>query len=454
MPMRESSFNLRVKDFPTPGTTLVYNTLTGAFVELEGDGALPDDPALAEEDTGFLAPDEVTDERRFRDWYDALVRKSDTLSAIVSITQACNFDCTYCCQADVLDGRTMTAETGYQTAVWLAARAKEIGARTIEIAFMGGEPLLQPRRIEQIVERVKRDAGPDIEVRFSLITNGLFLTRELVEKWVPMGLKGAQVTLDGDEHTHSLTRRSRKGEDTFQTIFDNVVACHDLIKIAVNGNFQPDTVEGFPRLMTKLREAGLAGVTVSFTPALEALGAPEGAGSGTCTIAGSRPELMLALNDEAIRQGFAARDPQRIGPCSLHRHHTFAVDVDGHLYKCPAFVGKPEWAVGDATSGLDDRYDEILSRVGSLSGCGSCAHRPDCAGGCVAAEWIKRGSPTGRSCELDYFETHGDTLLKRSYSLQVADAEGVSPFDIVPAVPLETSTRGRGRRSAALRVVA
>src|SRR5262249_51794850 len=156
-----------------------------------------------DDSVGILVESRAAEEASYRAWHETYRSSTHRLEAIVSITFACNFDCTYCCQSDVLNGRMMKADTGAATAEWLANRALEIGAKELQLAFVGGEPLLHPHRIEQIVADVRRLA-PDIKLSFMLITNGVFLTRELVTRWKPLGLRYAQVTLDGDKSTHSI----------------------------------------------------------------------------------------------------------------------------------------------------------------------------------------------------------------------------------------------------------
>ena len=57
------------------------------------------------------------------------------------------------------------------------------------------------------------------------------------------------VTLDGDRETHDQMRVYRNGRGSFDQIFDNVVACADLVRILVNGNFLPEQRESFERLL-------------------------------------------------------------------------------------------------------------------------------------------------------------------------------------------------------------
>jgi uncharacterized protein len=461
-----------VANSPEPGTTLVHNTFSGGFVTLPDDtlavlrkvdagGELDAtereliDPELFDPDVGVLVESRSAEEREFRAWFEKQRSSPDRLSVILSTTFACNFDCTYCCQADVLDGRTMKAPLGEATARWLALRAREIGSKALHIDFVGGEPLLHPERIDQIVADI-RALAPELAITFSLITNGLFLTDELVDRWVPLGLVHAQVTLDGDETTHGHTRRSKKkGEDTFAPVFENLVRASHKISVTVNGNYQLDTVHGFVPLIHKLRDAGLKpGSRMRFTPALTGLGAPSDAASGSCLWSGSNPELMLPLAAEIWKNGFDNGDPVSIGPCAFHEKHHYAIDPEGHIYKCPGFLGKTEWAIGHVTTGLTSRY-ERLANVNPQRGCGSCAHRPSCAGGCVAAAWVESGRVEGVNCEIGFFETYGPELVQRKFALATAanPVEAVERFprnDIeIPTAPARTA-----RRSTKLTVIA
>jgi uncharacterized protein len=469
--VRQSKFNVFILEHPQPGETLVYNTFTGAHVVLDAptlaafrklDADLPldaaeaalIDPAYLDEDVGILVDSRAAEDRAFDEWFDAYRRDRSTLSAIVSTTFACNLDCTYCCQADVLDGRTMSTESALATARWLAARAAEIGATTIDLSFVGGEPLLHPQRIETIVREVSRLAA-DRSLRFGLITNGVFLTPSLVDRWIPLGLRAAQITLDGDSSTHSITRPSKRGVDTYATIFANLIAAAPKITVTVNGNYQPDTVHGFVPLLDELRAAGLApGTRVHFSPALAALGAPVESGSGACTWAGSSPELMLTFTDEILRRSF---DPgiaglYTVGPCAFHQDQHFAIDPDGHIYKCPGFLGKPTWAIGHVGSGLGEQYAQLVSSRAEKDACGTCAHRPSCSGGCIAAEWIKSGRAEGVNCEIGYCESQKEPLVKRMYALETAGSVEAAVDQFPPSNPLPPVVRTGTH--VALRVIA
>ena len=470
-----SAFNLYVDDYPAPGTTLVHNTFSGAYVLLEQAtlGVLQKvhhgeplsakeldlvcDEDLADPDVGILVQSLEEEEREYRSWFDWR-RSRHGLQSIIGINLACNFDCPYCCQAEVMDGSVMKREVAEHTADWLAARALEVDAENVHLVFVGGEPLLHPDRLETIAARVKAAVEPrGIEVTMGLITNGYFLGEEMVRELLPYGLEVAQVTLDGDETTHHLSRVSKQGENTFARIFNNIVAASRHIRISVNGNYQDNTVSGFAPLIKKLSDAGMPSNTkVSFTPALEILGAPEGSGSGSCTWSQSAFQHRVALHDEILRHGFETAGLGIVGPCGFHDRHLYSIDHLGNVFKCPGFLGHPEWRIGTVTSGLTNRYQKMLT-VGTDSRCGGCSHRPNCAGGCLANEFLRTGETTGVNCEIDYFDAIKRDALVREYLLSKNEnpSEALAEFPPTP-VPGAADPQGspaRGIRPRALRVL-
>src|SRR5262249_58025853 len=80
-----------------------------------------------------------------------------------------------------------------------------------------------------------------ISVLINIITNGLLLTREMVERLNPLGLNGIKITLDGDRDAHNRSRPLRGGQGTFDKIVANVREAAPLTRIAVGGNFDVDT---------------------------------------------------------------------------------------------------------------------------------------------------------------------------------------------------------------------
>jgi uncharacterized protein len=476
--MRLSTFNHYVSDYPESGQTLIHNTFSGAYVVMEDDqldalrkadrGApltedeaeLASDPELADPNVAVVVSSLEAEEAEFRTWFERR-RSHGSLDVIVGVNLACNFDCPYCCQAEVMDGSVMKPATCDAVADWMARRAIEQNLPRIYLMFVGGEPLLHPDRIERIIHGIReRTGGRGIGIEIGLITNGWFLDGPMLDRLIPLGLSHAQVTLDGDETTHSHTRVSKKGVDTFRRVFDNLLTASRRIRITVNGNYQDDTLHGFAPLLEKLAAAGLPPrSSVSFSPALDALSAREGSGSGACNWAGSDTSLQVAFHDRILSLGYTANRLDRIGPCELHDRDSFAIDPDGRLFKCPGFLGHPDWAIGHATTGLDQRYHELLQATPVTTPCGGCSHRPNCGGGCVAAEWIKAGATGGVNCERGYFERIQRDATIRNFLLASSDsfADAMAGFPAaprsLPTEPVPAPPMTGGLRPDALRVV-
>ena len=120
--------------------------------------------------------------------------------------------------------------------------------------------------------------------------------------------------------------------------------------------------------------------------------------------------------------------------------------------KCPGFLGKTEWNIGHVATGLSTRYDGLVN-INPQRLCGSCSHRPECAGGCVAAAWTASGRTEGVDCEIGFYEQHGEAIVKRRYALAVSESPEAALALFPPSARLPERPQTRGR-SSALRVIA
>ena len=428
MGVQLSAFNVYVPGFPAAGETLVYNTFSGGSVVLD-DAYLeglragvegPDEEELSHPDLGVLAEGRAAEERQFIEWLRGVKEDRRTISALVTTSYACNLACTYCFQEKMMSGQVMSAETAAATVAFLAGRVAEVRPEKVELVFIGGEPLLHPH----LIERIAAELGPACRAAgarfgFQIITNGTLLTPALVERLLPLGLDLVQVTIDGDECSHGITRIDRKGRNSFQATWSAVLACAPLVPVALQGNYTEENLHGFLPLLERARRDGLDPARVpriKFKPALASIGTPDDAGIDACTWSDARPEVQLALGDAVRAFGYRPHDHLELGPCAIHQINHFSIGAEGLVYKCPGFVGKPEWATGNVRDGVSQRHRQ-LNRLANTRECGGCGYRPACAGGCMAIQWVAAGAPEGVNCEKSYFDTVGVDVLKRNYFL-------------------------------------
>jgi len=268
----------------------------------------------------------------------------------------------------------------------------------------------------------------------NIITNGLLLTPEIVDRMLPFGLNGIKITLDGDKDTHNRMRPLRGGQGTFDRIVENIRQVAGRCRIAIGGNFDESSVDSYPALLAYLKQQDFAGqlVKVNFKPIVRAepvsgkgiiplipvaakdtlkgtcmtsVGSGAGAGCDSCNVLDDK---LSFLRDETKRFGFPTHDGVHNGPCHVHKQHAHTIGPDGSLYACPGFTGQLAMSTGH----IDDRSDswresarERFLRLSPWKECGDCAFIPVCAGGCVAASFSQLGDMNVPTCHKRSFES-------------------------------------------------
>jgi uncharacterized protein len=272
----------------------------------------------------------------------------------------------------------------------------------------------------------------------SIITNGLLLTPEVVERLEPFGLGGIKITLDGDRDAHNRMRPMRGGQGTFDRIVENIRRVADRVRISIGGNFDESSVDSYPALLKFLSEQDFADklAKVNFKPVIRTdvqrlpkgvlpltpvngdgrpLGgtcmtaAGEGKlGGSVCDSCGFAEEKMSFLREETKRHGFPTPDGVHTGPCHIHMQHAHTIGPDGSLYACPGFTGD----LGQSTGHIDDRRDtlreknrERFDHLNPWKECGDCAFIPVCAGGCLVASHTQLGDMNLPTCFKPSFES-------------------------------------------------
>src|SRR5438309_4383403 len=120
----------------------------------------------------------------------------------VSVTDKCNFRCTYCMPAEGLEWLPKREVLSFEEIERLVRVLARMGVR--EVRLTGGEPLVR-RDLPELVRMLA--AVPDVE-DLSLTTNGILLDR-LAGPLVEAGLRRINVSLDSLSHVRfaEITRR-------------------------------------------------------------------------------------------------------------------------------------------------------------------------------------------------------------------------------------------------------
>jgi uncharacterized protein len=455
--MQPSRFNLRVP-LPARDEVFLMNTLTDAQIVVSPDvAALIDhvesqdrfndeerDAIAILEEHGFLVADRAAERRALDEYFHAVKSGTGELNVTILTTLQCNFACDYCFQGDHGDynkfAEKMSLETASRVGDWIEHELERIAPERLLLTFFGGEPLLNLPVLYYLADRLSAAAGRrDVPMVLNIITNGLLLTEEVVDRLIPCGLNGVKVTLDGDRDAHNRLRPLRGGQGTFDRIIENVRRVAHKCEISIGGNFDESSADSFPALLDFLSEQEFAGNLrkVKFKPIIRnpEPQAPKGflplipvgpdgtplkplagtcmtaAGSGTasaCDTCRFLDDKMVALRDETRRHGFNPGDGVHVGPCHVHMDHAHTIGPDGALYPCPGFTGEKAMSTGHIDGRRDARRiaaREAFDRLGPWKECGDCAFIPVCAGGCVVASHTTLGDMNKPTCHKAVLES-------------------------------------------------
>lgn len=359
---------------------------------------------------GMLVPDLAAERLEVFDYMNEINRLNPGVNIAVILGLACNFSCVYCYEGNMKGNRKMSDETAEQL-VEYAKKRMTSGKKKLTLDFYGGEPLLYMDLIKKISAPLKTWADTqNIKYGFSLVSNGSLMTREVVQKLLPLGLHAVKITLDGPPETHDHLRPYTSGEPSFADILANIRDCIDLVKIGIGGNFTRDTFGKFPELITHLLEAG---ITPEMTGALQFSPVNQSADkyanpdfSGGCR-SSDEPwvaEATLFLKKETLLKKFKV--PKiKPSPCMVEINDAFTVNHDGALYKCPAMIGHEHLAVGDLWTGTADyRSTYRVGRWQEEVKCRDCAYLPLCFGGCRDMTRQREGNFAGVECMREFFD--------------------------------------------------
>src|SRR5258705_9926744 len=270
--MKPSMFNLRVT-IAARDEVFLMNTITDAQLVVSRDVAGLLDRAAQGEfigvpmatpderealsllwEHGFLVENRTADRASLDRYLDTVKSNTDELNVTLLTTLQCNFACDYCFQGDHGDynkfADKMSPEMAGKVADWLDRELDRIHPERFVLTFFGGEPLLNTPVMYSIAERAwKATQARGVTLYINIITNGLLLSEEVVDRLVPFGLNGIKITLDGDHDTHNRMRPLRGGQGTFDRIVENIRRVPGKCRLASGGHFRGEAGEGFPGLL-------------------------------------------------------------------------------------------------------------------------------------------------------------------------------------------------------------
>lgn len=434
--MKSSRFNL-VIPVKEDNNYLIYNTLTGAQAMVDGKTldviqGLPDLSRIPEGDLhllddlngiGIVVDDEVDELLELEYWFQKIKFDTSLLNITLLTTYACNLACTYCYEEGVGSKASLEPNMSNKIIEWIKAKSDHVRPKELRINFFGGEPLINKRAILEISRELKiYTEKKDIELSIWIITNGVLLNREFVQELVPMGLRRIKVTLDGDRERHDAKRIFKNGMGTFDIIINNLKEISGLLPISIGGNYDDSTKGSIPALLDKLVEEGLKDHidNIRFKPIFSG---PGDSSCNPCSFSETNPEDQIWIRQEIASRGLKTDDDIAIGPCDANRENSFTIDPLGRIYKCPGFVGREEFVIGDIRDEKFTYKNTQFMAKDPWRECSDCAYVPICAGGCRVSAHLLKGDFTKKICERRYLEGMAMGIANPKIGVEVCHCE-------------------------------
>ncbi len=149
-------------------------------------------------------------------------KTQDILSFTIQPTASCQLGCEYCGQKH--EKILMNKKIIENTIKYIKKKLINNNYKGLFITWYGAEPLLGLKGIRTISENlISFCKQNDVNYTAMMITNGLSLKKKIFEEMVKLKITKFQITLDGDESTHDLSRYTKTGKKTFKTIINNVI---------------------------------------------------------------------------------------------------------------------------------------------------------------------------------------------------------------------------------------
>ena len=326
----------------------------------------------------------------------------------LAIAQKCNLGCSYCYASQGDFGgspKNMSAEVAIRAVDLLFSEAPP-GSR-VNLAFLGGEPLLNRRVLRQATEYAAALAqARHVHAGFSITTNGTLLTEDDGRFFETHGF-AVTLSLDGPKPLHDALRPYKSGAGTYDRILNNARPLLESQKRMQVSARVTVTAQNLSLLRTLNEFIALGFHSVGFSPLLSSFdGARELDAQSLRTMLAEMVECGREFERRVLnRQRYPFsnmvnalreihRGTHRPYPCGAGAGY-LAVSADGDLAACHRFVGEPRGAMGNLVTGIDRAGQSrwlAQRHVQDQEPCNRCWARYLCGGGCHH-EVLRRGRP-------------------------------------------------------------
>jgi uncharacterized protein len=378
---------------------VAINTITGGTYSF-------DKSALAKVRQALVAPDETSDPeiRAFLISERILVPENfdelenlkglhrigrhskKSLYATYSMTNACNFRCSYCYQSHSRD--VLAAENLDKTFAYINNMLPEYDE--LKVHWFGGEPLLRLRWIEIASKELRTICDKFGKIYYAAITtNGSLFQRDTALLLKNLGVKQIQFTLDGEEAVHNSLRLKKNGTGSYNEVMNAIsIAIEEKFTIFLRINLSLKSTHNLKALLMDFKNRGWS--SNDFMIYLNEMKQHSNSLNMSDIYFKSVADYSTYLIDcLKLLKEFGYPIP-RLKPvdvnCAFDKPSSVLFGTDGNLYHCTTGTDRALGIIND--EGLIVEESERRKAIHSREPwddphCAKCTSLPMCMGGCA-----------------------------------------------------------------------
>jgi uncharacterized protein len=292
----------------------------------------------------------------------------------------------------------MTPEIAVDVAEYICQYLQDNSCcKKILIDWFGGEPLLCVEVMEIISRKLMSYANDNnIQYSASITTNGRLLDSEMLTRIQKIGIKRAQITVDGMRDIYCESK-SAKPQD-FDSVIDNICNAADKTILSIRLNIPQNNAGNAIAITDYLfKECNLSGmVRIYFAFVRNYSSSPhEMSRAYTDYVDNYFRWLDHVIEHYGMDMPIKEHIPKRLHQsCGILRNCNICVGPSGELYKCNLLLGDGSHITGDVWHGryYNDAENVFLTTIEAHSNeCYRCVYLPICMGGCLAHRMLGYG---------------------------------------------------------------
>lgn len=289
------------------------------------------------------------------------------LAYMIFVTMECNFRCSYCYEGIDKETWSMNIDIADKVIAFILTNSDFDKADEIEIAFHGGEPLLNFDIIKYIILKLNKSViGKKVSIYYHITTNASLLNSEIIE-FIAKYVQDISVSIDGRKETNDRYRKDYMGNGTHELVIGKIKA---LLKRRpyISARMTINSSELFE--LTKDIEYLLSIGFKSIIPAINIWDKNWN----------EQTLKELAMIDNYIKKNYSSEvssilnSSKSILKC-LGGENSFSIDSLGDIYPCTFSVGDSELCCGNVFSGLNRNMINRINIIKntSIDECRGCA---------------------------------------------------------------------------------